>query len=319
MRSRPRAFSLIELLVVVAVIALLISLLLPALRKAKIEAWKVVSMSNVRQIAMASAMYKAENKGYLPLTPYGSPPNAAAAALYSSPTNIGDKGFCTWSAWGKYCSATYWANDPMDVPPASRPLNSYLGAEPPSPNNNLAQRKLYQVLVCRDPSDKVGHQRNWSGQKDPVENADGLSCYDDVGTSYHWQAGWHYQAKWGRNRDSWTLGPGQQGISVFRYGTERLKAADSYVTSRMIFVQDEWADITMYREDPNARVRNWYGDINRSVVAFLDGHAKYQRMIPGGGISPFDLPIELNKAFNNEEYTVIFPKTIPRDWQLRNR
>ena len=53
----PRAFTLVELLVVIAVIAVLAGLLLPALSKAKERARRIVCLSNVRQLTLASQTY----------------------------------------------------------------------------------------------------------------------------------------------------------------------------------------------------------------------------------------------------------------------
>jgi len=63
-----RAFSLIELLVVMVIIALLIGLLMPALSRAKEEARKTQCRSNLRQIGLATAMYASDNGGWAPET-----------------------------------------------------------------------------------------------------------------------------------------------------------------------------------------------------------------------------------------------------------
>jgi prepilin-type N-terminal cleavage/methylation domain-containing protein/prepilin-type processing-associated H-X9-DG protein len=65
MNKTGRGFTLVELLVVIGIIALLISVLLPALNKAR-EAGNTVScLSNLRQLGQAALMMSAEKKGYI--------------------------------------------------------------------------------------------------------------------------------------------------------------------------------------------------------------------------------------------------------------
>ena len=64
--SARRAFTLVELLVVIGIIAVLISVLLPALSKARGRAQTVACLSNMRQIHQAMVNYTVESKGSYP-------------------------------------------------------------------------------------------------------------------------------------------------------------------------------------------------------------------------------------------------------------
>ena len=65
-RARSHGFTLLELLLVIAVILLLAALLLPALKAARMAAWRTKCLSNLRQIGHGMLLYVRESDGWLP-------------------------------------------------------------------------------------------------------------------------------------------------------------------------------------------------------------------------------------------------------------
>jgi prepilin-type N-terminal cleavage/methylation domain-containing protein len=137
---RRRGFTLLELLAVIATIAILAALLLPILSKAKIKAQRTTCLSNLRQLGFAWVMYKDENNSLL-VESYSS--NNPEAWVQGNMRNAAEAGNTDLIRAGKlfhYSRDTALYHCPTDrgvtidgkkVPTVrSYSMNSFMGARP---------------------------------------------------------------------------------------------------------------------------------------------------------------------------------------------
>lgn len=172
---RRFAFTLIEILVVVAIIALLVAILLPSLAKAREQGRQAVCGSNNKQIGIAMRMFAEEHKEYYPemygwfcLKPYYQASNAEQA-IFSSPYKSNDPAE-TWPE-GHILKYVGMQGDVFLCPSDDGVRESVEGgpheAQPPGHGNYSMQKDL-QEMVMGDLDRHEGPFSDQTGGRDPM-------------------------------------------------------------------------------------------------------------------------------------------------------
>lgn len=163
-----RAFTLVELLMVVAIIAALLTLILPSLRAAREQAKTLTCQTHLTLISKSLISYALERDSF-PIT-------ADASGTPCSWRYGGWSGSNT-SLWKSHARGTFY------IPSDKRPLSRYMYREA-----SLSEPERLPIFRC--PSDARSHRAGLSPPLPLPLRTTKASAYEDIGTSYH--LNWHW-------------------------------------------------------------------------------------------------------------------------------
>ncbi len=169
---RHTAFTLIELLVVIAIIAILAALLLPALSRAKAQAYRIQCLGNLRQLSLSWHLYTGDNAEQLVANGYGTDPNKKMwvagdehndVPAFGNPSYLTDPQYSLFANYMKAAAVYRCPGDPssLNIGGTFQPrlrtyaLNSYLNWQYTGQYNVSNNVKTY--LTFRKTSDVAAH------------------------------------------------------------------------------------------------------------------------------------------------------------------
>jgi prepilin-type N-terminal cleavage/methylation domain-containing protein len=232
-RAPKRGFTLIEVLVVIAIIALLIGILLPALSMARAEGQKAKCLANLRALGQAFATYSDDNEKNLtgPVVP---------------------KAECDWLYDGEYeyggkTGLTVWSD--IDFQAEVRPLNRFVFGDTRSSDFSMyrcpTDRGVPDAPVDFEPA-FIDPQ--WSKR----------TIYDVTGTSYR------------LNNHIDFLG--QTPYTDYFYGPYMRSKSRVPSTSETVLLEETIAERAKWN-DQNVGTVGWHNKMNIFNVLFVDTHA----------------------------------------------
>ncbi|HVP11741.1 MAG TPA: prepilin-type N-terminal cleavage/methylation domain-containing protein [Phycisphaerae bacterium] len=268
------AFTLLELLVVVSIIALLISILLPAMAGARNEATTTKCVANLRAIVQATGMYM-DTEGQRVLPWYQHPPHAGFTDKV--------KQYTPW-VFGGFRAPN---PDPSDLSVDSslyqaqlRPLNALVAPEiRGSPDPNVRGADIIELYKC--PADRsyttslISH--------DPVDvEEEPLSSWEANGSSYTLNARWAqgYSQPGGDYAVDPDFVSGRPPDNI-PFGEKLAPHLIGDGAARFIIWVEQGFYSATYRATPTLpngaapQHHGWHRRFSSWAVGFADGHAVY--------------------------------------------
>jgi len=253
---------LLELLVVIAVIALLIGILMPALNLARERGRVGMCLANLHSIGAGVSMYLSEDRN-LPWTYIHGLDDRGEFQTFP-----GASGFTSFSWGGMLRSFSPGAVDSQVTPVELRPMSSYLAP-------SASGFDFVQVYVC--PSDRSASNPGIGGGPGSAAASlasDGVaSNWGVFGTSYsiNWHWIWSFA---GREPDMQSLVK-----RLMHFGPEQMRDADP---GRFVTVSENHFDQMMGAASepnqgaPGVQGAGWHRRFSYHAAGFLDGHAEYR-------------------------------------------
>ncbi|HVP13428.1 MAG TPA: prepilin-type N-terminal cleavage/methylation domain-containing protein [Phycisphaerae bacterium] len=269
-RQKSSAFTLIELLIVVAIIAAVISVIMPALTAAKVQSWKMQCQSHLFEIARYDSMYAQEDPGDIIGPIHAKAPDFILEGYAQYGGGPGDMEFQKWG-------------DPFD--PRTRPFNAMMyGADNITPYTEAGDRRYFMTYQC--PGDDFGWQDwpNMTLQRLETERP----YFFGNGTAYRMNNLSDFQAV-----PAVSQGPAGGGTgggmpdsphSIGIYGRPGTRVPDSakvvnFMEARAfqtLWTNDVWGDSSYLGELTGCHRKLGFFDL-----AYVDGHVDYADMGKG--------------------------------------